>query len=155
MNKLFIKVIIILISLLALTFLFKLGGFLNEWINYSDFTYTKLDNFYKSKSNQVKAKSLFQSDWDRVCFLISHERKDLTKILKRNLSISEYLVWEFKADFVDFDHDGGLFIFEKSNSMIKIEFPGIFFSQNDQGCYDYNNLIIKKKNNGNLTLTNQ
>lgn len=56
----------------------------------------------------------------------SHKAIDLVAILNRKLNFYERLFWNFRVDFVDFDHDGGVMVYEKNNNIQKIEFPRIF-----------------------------
>ena len=132
--------------------LFLMLGFLYEWKFQSNYTRSRINNFYNSKLDTSKILNILVGDWDRVCYLQSHKTIDLVTILNRKLSISEKLFWNFRADFVDFDHDGGVMVYEKSNNIQKIEFPGIFFSSKNQGCYPYDNTYLKKSSANRLTI---
>ncbi len=140
-----------LTALLMITFvipifygLFLILGFLYAWKFNSNYTHYRIDSFYKSESSTSKISSVLLGNWDRVCYLQSHKTIDLVAILNRKLSISEIFIWNFRVDFVDFDHDGGVMVYEKNNNIQKIEFPGIFFSSKSQGCYSYANTYLKK-----------
>lgn len=132
--------------------LFLIFGFIYEWKFYSNYTHSRMENFYNSKLSTSKISNILVGDWDRVCYLQSHKTIDLVTVLNRKLSISEKLFWNFRVDFVDFDHDGGVMVYEKSNNIQKIEFPGIFFNSKSQGCYPYNSTYLKKSSTNRLTI---
>lgn len=139
-------------GMVFLASLFVLGGWAYEWVFYSNNTLQKIHGFYHSETKSVKAIDLLPGDWDRVCFLFSHKAKDLSNLMGRELTISERFMWEFRADFVDFDHADGLFVYEKKGIVEKIELPGSLFSNKDQGCYSSSLLVIEKGSDGHLSL---
>ena len=132
--------------------LFLLLGFFYQGIFYSNYTHYRIDSFYKSESRTSKISSVLLGNWDRVCYLQSHKTIDLEAILNRKLNFPERLFWNFRVDFVDFDHDGGVMVYEKSNNIQEIEFPGIFFSSKSQGCYKYANTYLKKSSTDRLII---
>ena len=132
--------------------LFLLLGFLYEVMFYNNYTHYKINSFYKSELTTSKISNVLLGDWDRICYLQSHKTIDLAAFLNRKLSFSDRIVWSFRVDFVDFDHDGGVMVYEKNNNIQKIEFPGIFFSNKSQGCYPYINTYLKKYSTDKLTI---
>lgn len=146
--------VLVVITFVAPIFygLFLIFGLIYEGIFYSNYTHSRIYSFYKSESNTSKISNVLLGNWDRVCYLQSHKTIDLVAILNRKLSISERFFWNFRVDFVDFDHDGGVMVYEKNNNIQKIEFPGIFFSSKSQGCYLYDNAYLQKSSTDKLTI---
>ena len=132
--------------------LFFIFGFVYEGKYYSNYTHHKLDNFYNSESRASRISNILLGDWDRVCYLQSHKSIDLENILNRELSFTETVFWNFRVDFVDFDHDGGVMVYEKNTNIQKIEFPGTFVSSKSQGCYPYPNTYLEKSVNDKLII---
>lgn len=135
--------------------LFLITGYLYELLNHSNYTNSKLNSFYQSNAKIEKLSVVLPGDWQRVCYLQSHKTIDLVRILNRDVSYYEKLFWNFRVDFVDFDFDGGVIIYEKNNHIQQIEFPGIFFNSESQGCYQHKTTFIKKNLNGHLEIYSQ
>lgn len=100
--------------------LFLLFGFLYEVVFHSKSTHYKIDSFYKSELTTSKISNVLLGDWDRICYLQSHKTIDLEAILNRKLSFSERILWNFRVDFVDFDHDGGVRFMKKITTLKKL-----------------------------------
>ena len=112
---------------------------------YSDFTDTKIYEFYQSNKVSARVSEVIPGDWDRICFLRSHKTSDLITVLNRELSLYEMAWWNLRVDFIDFDNDGGVIVYEKSHAIQKIEWPGRqVFINKYQRCYLYHEAYFKK-----------
>ena len=131
--------------------LFKFSGFIYEWNHNSIETLKNIDKFYKSDKDVARITEVLTGDWDRVCFLHRHETTELKKTLNRDLTVAEILFWNFRVDFVDFDYEGGVFVYEKDGHIQKIEHPGAGFATNKFiGCYQAKSAYLFKNSQQNL-----
>ena len=146
---------VFLLGFLSYILFYLIGYFYHSYLysyNKADYFLNipeKISKFHESEVTLANGADILEGDWDRLCLLNSHEVRLLNKTLRRTVTPKEWFFWKFRIEFIDFDNNGNILIFEKNQSIQGLSVSPVFITPTSQGCYARDQFVIEKVNSKN------